>query len=158
VKAIFRVNYPGTSDFKGQVFCEFETTEAVDKCMHLHGDIWQERPVRMDFAKRNVTDSRPRGRESKWPLPTGKPEGCTSLFIGNVSDDVDNEEIQELAEECGADIVRINWLHDRETNTFKGCGFIHFKDTESVDQFLVNHGRYVAGRRVRLNFPNRRTY
>lgn len=153
VKTIFRVRYRGTNDFKGQVFCEFTTGEAVDKCMNLHGEMLLDRPVRMDYAKRNVTDSTPRGREQDWPLPTGKPDNCTALFMGNVSEDADSQEIEALAEECGAAISRINWLFDRDTNHFKGCGFIHFRNTESVDLFLVNHGRYVQGRRLRLNFP-----
>merc|ERR1711934_1069634 len=75
------------------------------------------------------------------------------FFMGNVSEDADSQEIEALAEECGASISRINWLFDRDTNHFKGCGFIHFRNTESVDLFLVNHGRYVQGRRLRLNFP-----
>ena len=152
VKAIFRVKYPGTDNFKGQVFCEFETSDGVDKCMQqLHGELLLGRPVRVDYAKRNVTDSRP--RTQTWSPPSSKPEGCTSLFVGNVADDVDTEDIEELGEECGADISKINWLHDRKTNTFKGCGFVHFRNTESVDKFLVNHGRTVKGRRLRLNFP-----
>lgn len=153
VKTIFRVRYRGTNDFKGQVFLEFTTGDAVDKCMDLHGEMLLDRPVRMDYAKRNVTDSARRGREQDWPLPTGKPENCTALFMGNVSDDVDSEEIEAMAKECGAAVSRINWLFDRDTNYFKGCGFIHFRNTESVDLFLANHGRYVQGRRLRLNFP-----
>lgn len=154
VKAIFRVKYAGTSNFKGQVFCEFEDGESVDTCMEeLHGELLLGRPVRVDYAKRNVTESRP--FSNKWSPPTGKPEGCTSLFVGNVSDDADTEDFEELSEKCGAEISKINWLYDRDTNAFKRCGFIHFRDTESVDKFLVNHGQNVKGRRVRLNFPNK---
>ena len=33
-------------------------------------------------------------------------------------------------------ITGIRWLNDRESGKFKGCGFIDFADTESVDEFV----------------------
>jgi nucleolin len=52
-------------------------------------------------------------------LVTEKPEGCTTVFLGGVSDGVTDDNVRELFQDCG-EIAHIRWLMNKETNEFRG--------------------------------------
>lgn len=155
VKTIRWLTDRNTGDFKGCGFCEFATTEAVDKFIKLNGQKVMGRPIRIDYAQSRKT-GQGNGGGGRAPKPLGpKPEGCTTVFVGNVSFDIEDSNIHDLAKECG-DIKNIRWLTDRETQEFKGCGFVEFYATEAVDKFVVHNGKDVLGRAIRIDYAKPR--
>merc|ERR1712070_747276 len=75
---------------------------------------------------------------------SARPDNCTTVFAGNLSFDIDDDTIRKFAEDCG-EIKNIRWLTDRESGDFKGCGFLEFYDSESVDKFVKKNGEDLMG-------------
>ncbi len=89
--------------------------------------------------------------KKSWDGPSQKQEGCTTVFIGNLSWDVDEAAIRETFEGCG-EIKEIRFSEDRETGRFKGFGHVEFVDTMSTDKAVALAGQDVAGRPIRVDF------
>jgi nucleolin len=144
-----------TGKWRGFVFITFDDVEMAKKAMELNGTSLMDREVRLDY-----TEPRPqrggkgggksRGRKTEL---SEKPEGCTTVFVGGLTDDVDDDKITSLATEAGCgEIKAIRWLTDRDTGNFKGCGFVEFYTTECVDAFVKKNGCEFMGRNLRLDY------
>mmetsp|Transcript_22071 Transcript_22071/g.43865 ORF Transcript_22071/g.43865 Transcript_22071/m.43865 type:complete len:371 (+) Transcript_22071:35-1147(+) len=151
-----------TGRFKGCGFVTFENVDQAIAAQKKHGEIILERDIKIDFAK-----ARPGGNKSFGGGAGGgggsgnkggrarelsaRPDNCTTVFAGNLSYDVDDDSIREFASGCG-DIKAIRWLTDKQSGEFKGCGFIEFYDSESVDNFIKKNGHDLLGRSIRLDY------
>ena len=80
-----------------------------------------------------------------------KPEGCKTVFIGNLSWQASEENLREAFAHCG-DIegVRIAWDHENDRS--KGFGHVDFASTEAVDLAVKVAGTEVAGRAIRVDY------
>lgn len=90
----------------------------------------------------------------KKEAPT-KPEGCKSVFIGNLSFDVDEEMVREFFGDCG-EIVSCRLAVDRETGRPRGFCHLDFATTEAVDAAIKLKGEELAGRDIRVDYANDR--
>lgn len=160
IASIRWLTHRDTGDFKGCGFCEFTTSEAVDKFVKLNGQRLNGRPIRIDYAQSKRSGGGGGGGGGKRePRPLSeKPDGCTTVFCGNLSFDITEDAIHELAKasDITDGVKHIRWLTDRETQEFKGCGFIEFFDTESVDKFVAHNGKDVMGRSIRIDYAKPR--
>jgi len=145
--------------FTGTAFLRFSTAESAREAVGKHGQVLLERELNINFAKPRkpgqVGGPERAPRESKWGKEAlgEKPEGCTTIFVGNLPYEIDDGEIHEFAKDCGV-ITGIRWLNDRESGKFKGCGFIDFADTESVDEFALKNGQALKGRAIRIDYAS----
>lgn len=157
IASIRWLTHRDTGDFKGCGFCEFTTSEAVDKFVKLNGQKLNGRAIRIDYAQSKSKSGGGGGKREPRPL-SEKPDGCTTVFCGNLSFDITEDAIHELAKACDITdgVKNIRWLTDRETQEFKGCGFIEFHDTESVDKFVAKNGNDVMGRSIRIDYAKPR--
>ena len=157
IASIRWLTHRDTGDFKGCGFCEFTTSEAVDKFVKLNGQKLNGRAIRIDYAQSKSKGGGGGGKREPRPL-SEKPDGCTTVFCGNLSFDITEDAIHELAKACDITdgVKNIRWLTDRETQEFKGCGFIEFHDTESVDKFVAKNGKDVMGRSIRIDYAKPR--
>ena len=81
-----------------------------------------------------------------------KPEGCTTLFAGNLNFNIDDDAMKEFFKGCG-EVSSIRWLTDKDTGDFKGCGFIEFADPDTaLDKAAALNGTALMGRDVRLDY------
>jgi len=71
--------------------------------------------------------------------------------LGNLSFDVQDNNISELFKECG-EIKQIRWVHDKQTNDFKGCGFVEFYDEEATVKAVAYNGENILGRPIRVDY------
>merc|ERR1719330_2281705 len=83
--------------------------------------------------------------------PTQKPEGCTTVFVGNLSWQIDEDTLKEAFADCG-EISQIRFAEDRETGDFKGFGHIEFVDSSSTDAAVKMAGTDIMGRPCRVDF------
>lgn len=63
-----------------------------------------------------------RGDGGKSPFnkaPSEKPEGCTTVFVGNLSWNADENMLREAFAECG-NVIDVRISKDRETGQSKG--------------------------------------
>lgn len=86
---------------------------------------------------------------------TEKQPGCKTVFVGNLSFQIDEESLREAFSSCG-EILSIRFATDRETGEFKGFGHVEFMDTEATDAAVALAGTYVMGRAVRVDYAQER--
>jgi len=156
-----------TGKFKGCGFVSFDSVEMATKALELNGTELMGRPIKLDFSPRN----RPAGGKGKGSKGKGKgkgkggkggglsekPEGCTTVFCGNLSFDIDDDAMKKFASDAGcAEVKAIRWLSDRDSGDFKGCGFVEFWETEDVDKLVKKNGEDLLGRNIRLDYGGAR--
>mmetsp|Transcript_10713 Transcript_10713/g.22257 ORF Transcript_10713/g.22257 Transcript_10713/m.22257 type:complete len:459 (-) Transcript_10713:1132-2508(-) len=82
-----------------------------------------------------------------------KQEGCCTVFVGNLSWDIDEETLRAAFADCGT-VTQVRFSTDRETGDFKGYGHIEFAETEATDAAVKIAGTDICGRPVRVDFAN----
>ena len=87
--------------------------------------------------------------------PTQKQEGCLTVFVGNLSWDIDEDSLRAAFGDCG-EITQVRFATDRETGDFKGFGHIEFAQTEATDAAVKMAGTDICGRPVRVDYANDR--
>ena len=140
-----------TGDFKGFGHVEFATTEATDKAVAMAGEMVLGRAIRVDYAKGRSAS--PKRKDSRGYKPTNpKPDGCNTIFVGNLSFNITEDEVWEKFGTCG-EVVRVKLATDRETGEYRGFGHVEFASTEAVDE-AVNKvaGTKISGREVRIDY------
>ena len=80
-----------------------------------------------------------------------KPEGCVTLFLGNMDFQVNREGLESFFEDCGA-IKDVRWVKDKVTNEFKGCAFVEFWETGAVDKAIQKSSEELLGRKMRMSY------
>jgi len=143
-----------TGKFKGFGFITFDTVEMAIKAMEKNGMDLFGRPVKLDYSTPRVQKKgKGKGGKGRRQELSEKPEGCTTVFCGGLTDNVDDDKMAELATGAGCgEIKAIRWLTDRETGNFKGCGFVEFYSGEDVDSFVKLNGSEFMGRNLRLDY------
>ena len=136
--------------FSGTGFVEFETPHAAQAAIRLHGTECAERPINIHYARARAV------REHQTPVSTlsEKPEGCTTVFVANLSFEIDERAVRDWAGQCGS-IVSIRWLNDKQTGRFKGCGYIEFgaaSAADAVEKMVQRNGSMFQGRAVRVDY------
>eukprot|EP01118_Nematostelium_gracile_P007206 TRINITY_DN2334_c0_g1_i2.p1 TRINITY_DN2334_c0_g1~~TRINITY_DN2334_c0_g1_i2.p1 ORF type:complete len:362 (+),score=128.65 TRINITY_DN2334_c0_g1_i2:88-1173(+) len=140
-----------TGKFYGCGFLTFETPEIASQALSLNGTDVLGRPMKVEpESSRQGNKKAPAPFNSTKPL-SQKPEGCTTVFLGNLSFQIQDENIYELFQDCG-EISQIRWLNDKETGNFKGCGFVEFVDSESTAKAVAHNGEDVMGRTIRIDY------
>ena len=84
-----------------------------------------------------------------------RPEGCNTLFLGNLSFNIDEETIRQTFAECG-EIAQVRWGMDRETGDFKGFAFVEFVDPASTEAGYKLAGSFVMGRPMKVDYTKPR--
>jgi len=138
-----------TGKFYGSGFLTFGSSEAVKKALSLSGTEVLGRPMRVEEEKRNA--AKQGGGARKPPTSSTRPPGCKTVFLGNLSYSIDDKTIQDLFADCG-EIKQIRWVTDRQTNEFKGIGFVEFCDEEGTTKAMAHNGETVMGRSIRIDY------
>jgi len=79
----------------------------------------------------------------------------SSIFIGNVPYDADENELKEIFQKVGP-VTSVRIVHDKDTKQPKGYAFCDFQDSSSVQTALkeCNNAEY-NGRRLRVDLAER---
>jgi nucleolin len=81
-----------------------------------------------------------------------KPEGCSKLFIGNLSYDIDDEAITKFFMTVEAEIKAVRWLYHQDSGDFKGVGYVDFWNTEACEKGATLNGKTLLGRPIRIDW------
>ena len=87
--------------------------------------------------------------------PSKKEPGCNTVFVGNLSWDIDEDSLRAHFAECG-EVVSVRFAEDRETGAFKGFGHVEFAESDSTDEAVKLAGTYLMDRPIRVDFANPR--
>mmetsp|Transcript_24042 Transcript_24042/g.38642 ORF Transcript_24042/g.38642 Transcript_24042/m.38642 type:complete len:123 (+) Transcript_24042:110-478(+) len=105
---------------------------------------WKERP-----------EKQPKDRVIRRPVKplSERPDECYTVFVGNLSYSVNDESMTAFAEEKSqGTVTAIRWITDRDTDEFKGAGYMEFDSTDAVDEFVKQNGEVFMGRQLRVDF------
>ncbi len=157
---IFMFTFEDTGKPRGMAKVKFETSEAAAAAVAMNGADCGGRYI-------NVELNRERDRSFGSPAAGGRPSfggagGASSndptntLFMGNLSFNVTEEEIRGAFESCG-DIVSVRIATDRETGKPRGFGHLEFADVDGAKKAMDMNGTEVAGRNIKMDYAAART-
>ena len=129
----------------GTAFVTFSQRSELDAAIAMDGGIW---PGTERWLK--IEESVERPEKKKFGSGGVKPEGCDTVFVGNLSWDVTEELVRETFGSCG-EIVRVKFSEDEEGN-FKGFGHVQFADGASTDEAVKLAGTELCGRAMRVDY------
>lgn len=136
---------------KGFAFIRFVTREGRNKALALDGSDMVQRTIGVRENKGRVQRTR-RKRPERHSGLSQKPPGCTTIYVGNLPWETDEEELQNAfqAKGCGtivsSRIVRQTW-----TKRSRGFGYVEFQNEADVDtavQLQLN----IGDRELRLDY------
>jgi cold-inducible RNA-binding protein len=82
----------------------------------------------------------------------------TRLFVGNLSYRVTEEELKQVFEEGGRNVVEVKIVTDRDTGRSRGFAFVELgNDQDAAAAIETLNGREVAGRAINVSEARART-
>merc|ERR1712000_359201 len=106
----------------------------IEKALALHGTDFNGRFIKVDRQQ----------------ATTGIEQSKT-VFVGNLSWDVDEEQLKEFFADCG-DVANVRIITDRETGQSKGFAYVEFGELDHADKATALHGTELNGRNLRINY------
>ena len=81
-----------------------------------------------------------------------------NIYVGNLSYEITDENLQELFEEFG-EVVSSKVISDRYTGRSKGFGFVEMSNDSDADSAIQQlNGTEVKGRNIKVNVAKPRKY
>ena len=75
----------------------------------------------------------------------------TKLYVGNLSNDIDNEQLEDLFASYGT-VRSAQVIQDRDTGTSKGFGFVEMADDNAAREAIASlNQKDVGGRALTVN-------
>jgi len=124
-------------------YCSFSTNEEASACVEkFQNHALMDYNMRLDWAepRTNSGKSRPKRELSE------KQDGCVTVFLGGLSEEITDEKVAEHFKDCGT-IERI-----RYPEPWKGIAFCQFTETEATDKAVLLNGEMFMGRSMRVDF------
>jgi len=157
-----------TQKFYGSAFVEMKNSVYAAIAVKKNGTRLMQRPIRVNYAPARdkdvwppknsvviggfgVGEQKQEDKRVKCKLQD-KPKGCKKLFIGNLSYDINENEILKLFSTVEVQFKTIRWLHHIDTGEFKGCGFVEFSSPNSCEKVATLNGTMVLGRPIKIDW------
>ncbi|XBW35188.1 hypothetical protein QEN19_000751 [Hanseniaspora menglaensis] len=157
-KDIVRVNMPLAKNDgkqiknKGFLYMDFSTEEQKNKVIELSEGELNGRKLLIKDAKNY--NGRP---DKNDPIANSKNPPSKILFVGNLSFDTTDEQLQKHFQHCG-EIRRIRMATFEDTGKCKGFAFLDFADEESCVKAMKDKTTYkMAQRPLRMEFGEDRS-
>eukprot|EP00270_Netrium_digitus_P016254 TRINITY_DN580_c0_g1_i1.p1 TRINITY_DN580_c0_g1~~TRINITY_DN580_c0_g1_i1.p1 ORF type:complete len:393 (+),score=115.65 TRINITY_DN580_c0_g1_i1:70-1248(+) len=162
VESVELLTFPDSGRFRGIAFVTFKSMTATKKALALDGSDmdgrylkiqpWRPNPNDQMLPKKMTMATIMKEEKEKAPSlpPPSKTEGCTKAFIGNLAWNVDEDAIKDFFHGCR--IKSIKFVHDKETQKFKGCGHVEFEDDESLEVAMTLDQKHLLGRPMKVAY------
>ena len=153
-----------TGKFLGAGVVEFKTPEGAAKAVAACGRkvLGRETPTRFWEQRGNTAEERAAAKAAAREAGGGqgdvkkmgpKPDGCYTLFMGNLNFQIDDDKIWKFfMDNAEVEPTTVRWLTNKETGEFRGVGFADFADDESLDAAAKCNGLPCMGRPIRLDW------
>lgn len=127
----------------GTAYIKFTDRSGVDSAIALDGQVW---PGTERWLKILESFDKP---DRKTEVGE-KPEGCDTVFVGNLSWDVTEEQMRELFSQAG-EISSVRFAN-AEDGTFRGFGHVSFFNGDDTSEAVKLAGQMLNGRSVRVDY------
>ena len=156
IEGVHWVTDKATGKFYGSAFIDFQSPAAIAAALALNHTELLGRPIKVGLATGRQSAGQNRfnnkqkngGHLALHPI-SDKPDGTTTVFLGNLSFDIDESTVTQLFKDCG-EVKQVRWVE--KDGVFKGCGFVEFHETEATDLAVKLNGREVLGRPMRVDY------
>ncbi|XP_024520166.1 RNA-binding protein CP33, chloroplastic isoform X1 [Selaginella moellendorffii] len=168
IEEIDYTTFPDTGRFRGLAFITFkvdslflfrsklssmeclsQTQAAVKKALELDGADMGGRFLRIMRCKIKPQDEA-KQQKTSYAEPPPKTEGCTSVYVGNLSWDATEKDLRQFFKRCKITSVRL--ALDKETREFKGFGHVDFEDDESVERAIKLDQKLFLNRPIKIAY------
>jgi nucleolin len=142
------------NQFYGTAFVEFATAAGAYKAVHAPTPLeLQGRAVRCEYTAPLPPRRNAAGRPERAPAraPSAKPEGCTTVFVGNLSYAIEEQHLIDFFAGVG-EVKAVRWLTHQDSGEFKGIGFVEFWESASTDAAVALSGTPLLGRPARIDY------
>ena len=129
-----------TGKFKGFAHVDLNSEEDLNKALGLAGQDLGGRPVNIDQAN----------------SPKGNAETSKTVYVGNLSFDVDEDSLKLFLEENGCENINQVRIIKDENESSKGFGYVEFEDEDAAAAAIALHGLEFAGRNLRINYDSQK--
>jgi len=102
----------------------------------------------------NIDRAYPRGHPGSQTGGLNVDKQTSTVFVGNLNYDTDEETLRGVFESCGA-IENIRFAKDRDGNP-RGFAHVDFRDNDSASKALLKAGSKVDGRDIKVDLANGR--
>ncbi|KAK5117725.1 hypothetical protein LTR62_005149 [Meristemomyces frigidus] len=147
---------------KGFGYIEFKDVEcAIAAVEAKNGTELDGRNIRLDFSepraqRDNNQTPQQRGAARAQQYGDAPKEPSSTLFVGNVSFEADENMVTEMFSEYGT-IKAVRLPTDRDTGALKGFGYVEMSSIdEAKAAFEAQQGADLAGRPIRLDYASAR--
>ncbi len=131
----------------GTAFVKFSKRSELDAAVALDGQLW---PGTERWLKIQEGADKP-NRSSFGGAEVGeRPEGCDTVFVGNLPWDVEEEQMREIFSAAG-EVSSVRFATG-EDGGFRGFGHVSFYDGNHVDEAVKLAGTQLNGRAIRVDF------
>eukprot|EP00007_Cunea_sp_BSH-02190019_P008062 CAMPEP_0174231050 /NCGR_PEP_ID=MMETSP0417-20130205/1671_1 /TAXON_ID=242541 /ORGANISM="Mayorella sp, Strain BSH-02190019" /LENGTH=504 /DNA_ID=CAMNT_0015308857 /DNA_START=283 /DNA_END=1793 /DNA_ORIENTATION=+ len=135
--------HQATQRFKGSSFIRFETREGAQKACEKNGQNLLGRDLYI-----SMSTSKPSTRQPA-------PEGCKTVFVGNLHAMVDEEALLQLLQSCG-EVCSIKLIREKMTNQSKGFGFVEFATEEGTRKAVALNGAPLCDQPIKIDYQRPR--
>ncbi len=134
-----------------------DKSDASDDSAESESEEKQEKPVAEASKKRKADiDEETPAKKAKAVETSEKPPSAT-LFVGNLSWNVDDDTLYEEFKYCG-DILGARVITDRATQRSRGFGYVDFSSVEAAQKaFEEKQGAFLDGRDLKIDYSSKNT-
>ncbi|KAK1944065.1 Protein gar2 [Phytophthora citrophthora] len=136
-------------------FCEY--TDALDAVDQLNQSKWEKRTLNVRFLQpKNGSDANGAAAVVKRPTKAigPRPEGCTTVYVGNLAYDITEEVLRKVFDKCGS-IRAVRFAEHIQTKEFRGFGYVQFHEEGPCEEAIKLDGMVVMGRPMNIDYGAR---
>ncbi|ONL93135.1 phragmoplastin interacting protein 1 [Zea mays] len=140
--------FPDSGNFRGLAFLCFESEEDAIKSLELDGFKIGSRYMRVERCR--VTATSNKKRKAEFETDPKKSEGCLSAYVGNLSWNVDENDLRGFF--GPSKIASVRFAVDKRTGGSRGFCHVEFQDDESLEKAIAMNQSKLQGRPVKVAY------
>jgi len=125
-------------------YVSFSTNEEASACVEkFQNHELMDQNIRLDWAEPRKDNGASHHKKREL---SEKQDGCVTVFLGGLTEEVNDEKLAEFFKEAGTiELIRY-------PEPWKGIAFCKFTETEATDKAVLRNGDTFMGRNLRVDF------
>ena len=150
---VFMLTFEDTGRSRGMCRIKYSTADGANKAVAYNNTTVGDRTINVELNRAATGPSEGRKSFGGEKKPIGEP--TNTIFLGNLSWTITEEEVRETFKDCGG-IASVRIATDRETGKPRGFGHIEFHDLDGAKACMALNGTDLGGRNVNMDYAEKR--